>query len=175
MQGCTRLATHGLKASKAQIDDCLIRCVKSVAALSSIQCTQNLRTCWAKQCRVNSISWTKAAKEINGSKCDLQHCRISMCGLAGLLFCVVVRTLRSTWGSITFYRPPCNLGSMIFRKIFPDCKYPAFFLRFAAGIADDKSMTKQPIMIRVVVVCPVTGCYRVVWQPLCAPRLYPVL
>jgi len=27
-------------------------------------------------------------------------------------------------------------------------------------------MTKQPIMIRVVVVCPVTGCYRVVWQPL---------
>ena len=27
-------------------------------------------------------------------------------------------------------------------------------------------MTKQPIMIRTIVVCPVTGCYRVVWQPL---------
>jgi hypothetical protein len=26
---------------------------------------------------------------------------------------------------------------MISRKIFPDCKYPAFFLRFAAGIADN--------------------------------------
>ena len=26
-------------------------------------------------------------------------------------------------------------------------------------------MTKQPIMIRVVVVCPVTGCYRVRWVP----------
>ena len=38
---------------------------------------------------------------------------------------------------MTFYRPPCNLGSMIYRKIFPDCKYPAFFLRFAAGIADN--------------------------------------
>ena len=27
-------------------------------------------------------------------------------------------------------------------------------------------MTKQPIMIRVVVVCPVTGCYSVRWVPL---------
>ena len=94
-----------------------------------------------------------------------------MCGLAGLLFCVVVRTLRSTGGSITFYRPPCNLASMIFRKISKDCKYPAFFLWFAAGIADSRDMTKQPIMIRVVVVCPVTGVYRVTWVPLCAPTL----
>jgi len=27
-------------------------------------------------------------------------------------------------------------------------------------------MTKQPIMIRVVVVCPVTGCYRVEYRRL---------
>jgi hypothetical protein len=27
-------------------------------------------------------------------------------------------------------------------------------------------MTKQPIMIRVVVVCPVTGCYRVQLVPM---------
>ena len=55
---------------------------------------------------------------------------------------------------------------MISRKIFPDCKYPAFFLWFAAGIADSRDMTKQPIMIRVVVVCPVTGCYSVRWVPM---------
>ena len=55
---------------------------------------------------------------------------------------------------------------MIFRKIFPDCKYAAFFLRFAAGIADSRDMTKQPIMIRVVAVCPVTGCYSVRWVPM---------
>ena len=94
LQGCTRLATHGLKASKAQINDCLIRCVKSVAALSSIQCTTNLRTCWAKQCRVNSIGWTKAAKEINCRECDLQHCQNSMCGLAGLGLKTQFHTLR---------------------------------------------------------------------------------
>ena len=64
---------------------------------------------------------------------------------------------------------------MIFRKISKDCKYPAFFLWFAAGIADSRDMTKQPIIIRVVVVCRVTGCYRVVWQPLRAPPLCPVL
>jgi hypothetical protein len=96
-----------------------------------------------------------------------------MCGFAGLLFCVVVRTLRSTGGSITFYRPATNPDVILFRKIFPDCKSPAFFLWFAAGIADHRDMTKQPIMIRVVVVCPVTGCYRVVWQPLRIPPLYP--
>ena len=78
------------------------------------------------------------------------------------LVCVCV----SDGGSITFYRPPCNLGSMIFRKIFLDCKYAAFFLRFAAGIADSRAMTKQPIMIRVVVVCSVTGVYRVRWVPM---------
>lgn len=55
---------------------------------------------------------------------------------------------------------------MISRKIFPDCKYPAFFLRFAAGIADSRDMTKQLIMIRTVVVCPVTGVYRVQWVPM---------
>jgi len=31
---------------------------------------------------------------------------------------------------------------------------------------DDDFMTKQPIMIRVVVVCPVTWCYRVEYRRL---------
>ena len=39
---------------------------------------------------------------------------------------------------MTFYRPPGNLDVILFRKIFPDRKYPAFFLRFAAGIADNR-------------------------------------
>ena len=42
--------------------------------------------------------------------------------------------------------------------------------RFSCGLRRElpiiASMTKQPIMIRVVVVCPVTGCYRVVWRQL---------
>ena len=50
------------------------------------------------------------------------------------LVCVCV----SDGGSITFYRPAINPDVILFRKIFPDCKYPTFFLRFAAGIADDR-------------------------------------
>ncbi len=96
-----------------------------------------------------------------------------MCGLAGLLFCVVVRTLRSTEGSIIFYRPAINPDVILFRKIFPDCRFTLFFLRFPAGIADGRDMTKQPIMIRVVVVCQVTGAYSVRWVPMTAQRLYP--
>ena len=72
----------------------------------------------------------------------------------------------SDGASMTFYRRTSILRVILFRKIFPDCKYAAFSLRFAAGIADDRGMTKQPIMIRTVVVCPVTGVYRVTWVPM---------
>lgn len=41
-------------------------------------------------------------------------------------------------GSITFYRPPCKLESMISKKIFTDCRFTPFFLRFPAGIADSR-------------------------------------
>lgn len=39
---------------------------------------------------------------------------------------------------MTFYRRTSILRVILSRKIFPDCKYAALFLRLAAGIADNR-------------------------------------
>jgi hypothetical protein len=69
---------------------------------------------------------------------------------------------------MTFYRPPCNPDVILSFQIFPRFQISSVFLRFPAGIADHRDMTKQPIMIRVVVVCHVTGCYRPLIETLSA-------
>ena len=74
---------------------------------------------------------------------------------------------------MTFYRRCVYTCVILFLRIFPRFKISRVFLHVAAGIADDRGMIKQPIMIRVIVVCQVTGCYRVVWQPVRIPPLYP--
>ena len=87
--------------------------------------------------------------------------------LADILRCV------SDGASMTLYRHCVYTYVILFLQISPTSKISRVFLHVAAGIADDRGMIKQPIMIRTVVVCPVTGVYRVVWQPLRIPPLYP--
>ena len=69
-------------------------------------------------------------------------------------------------GSITLYRHYVYTYVILFLQISPTSKISRVFLHVAAAIADSRDMTKQPIMIRVVVVCPVTGVYSVRWVPI---------